>query len=117
MSTGSDAVRHIQRWPGRTQANENKVSQIYRSQFKSADGIPPQVPTLLIYAHGAHAPSSWGFLAETAQEQSGAGHESREWFKIMLDEQILEQMRMKASDPSKIPQSYEVEKWYVFNHP
>ena len=70
----------------------------------------------MIYAHGTQAPSSWGFLAETAQEQSGAGHESREWFKIMLDEQLLEQMRKKSSDPSKVPQIYEVEKWYVFGH-
>ncbi|KAJ4375512.1 hypothetical protein N0V86_007044 [Didymella sp. IMI 355093] len=94
-STGSDAVRHIQRWPGRTQANENKV------------------PTLLVYPHGSTTPSSWGFLAETAQETSGVGDESREWFKIMLDEHLLEQMRKKASDPSKVPHIYEVEKWYT----
>jgi hypothetical protein len=25
VATGSDTVRHIQKWPGRTQANENKV--------------------------------------------------------------------------------------------
>lgn len=67
---------------------------------------------MLVYAHGTHAPSSWGFLAETAQEQSGAGHESREWFKIMLDEHLLEQMRKVSSDPSKVPQLHEVEKWY-----
>ncbi|UPX13350.1 uncharacterized protein EKO05_0003863 [Ascochyta rabiei] len=84
MSTGSDSVRHIQRWPGRTQANENKV------------------PTLLVYPHNSSTPSSWGFLADTAQEVSGAGHESREWFKIMLDEDLLEQMRKNASDPWKL---------------
>ncbi|KAF2183182.1 hypothetical protein K469DRAFT_739999 [Zopfia rhizophila CBS 207.26] len=95
VSTGSDNVRHIQRWPGRTQANENKV------------------PTLLVYPQNSPTPSSWGFLAETAQEQSGAGNESREWFKIMLDEDLLAQMRKNASDPSKVPQIHEVEKWYT----
>ncbi|KAF9691908.1 hypothetical protein EKO04_010128 [Ascochyta lentis] len=83
MSTGSDNVRHIQRWPGRTQANENKV------------------PTLLVYPHDSATPSSWGFLAETAQEVSGAGHESREWFKIMLDEDLLEQMRRNTIDTNR----------------
>ncbi|KAH7394392.1 hypothetical protein BKA66DRAFT_411060 [Pyrenochaeta sp. MPI-SDFR-AT-0127] len=95
VSTGADTVRHIQRWPGRTQANENKV------------------PTLLVYPENSPTPSSWGFLAETAQETSGAGHESREWFKIMLDEELLEQMRKNSSDPSKVPQIQEVEKWYT----
>lgn len=28
VATGSDTVRHIQRWPGRTQANENKVRSV-----------------------------------------------------------------------------------------
>ncbi|KAF2024035.1 hypothetical protein EK21DRAFT_12821, partial [Setomelanomma holmii] len=95
VATGSDTVRHIQKWPGRTQANENKV------------------PTLLVYPQGSSTPTSWGFLAETAQEVSGAGHESREWFKIMLDENILEQFRKNASDPSTVPQIYEVEKYYA----
>ncbi|KAH7088370.1 hypothetical protein FB567DRAFT_494604 [Paraphoma chrysanthemicola] len=95
VATGSDTVRHIQRWPGRTQANENKV------------------PTLLVYPQGSSTPTSWGFLAETAQEVSGAGHESREWFKIMLDEKILEQFRKNASDPSTVPQIHEVEKFYT----
>ncbi|KAH8716796.1 hypothetical protein GQ44DRAFT_557001, partial [Phaeosphaeriaceae sp. PMI808] len=95
VATGSDTVRHIQRWPGRTQANENKV------------------PSLLVYPQGSSTPSSWGFLAETAQEVSGAGHESREWFKIMLDEHLLDKMRQKAGNSSKVPQIHEVEKWYT----
>ncbi|KAB2099495.1 hypothetical protein AG0111_0g12408 [Alternaria gaisen] len=95
VATGSDSVRHIQRWPGRTQANENKV------------------PTLLVYPQDSATPSSWGFLAETAQEASGAGYESREWFKIMLDEDLLEQMRRKSREPDKVPHIYEVEKWYT----
>ncbi|KAF2476930.1 uncharacterized protein BDR25DRAFT_208753 [Lindgomyces ingoldianus] len=97
VSTGAlDSVRHIQRWPGRTQANENKV------------------PTLLVYPQGSSTPSSWGFLAETAQEQGGDGSESREWFKIMLDEDLLEQMRRTSNDPSKVPRIHEVEKWYSY---
>ncbi|KAI8933611.1 hypothetical protein NX059_009339 [Plenodomus lindquistii] len=95
VATGSDTVRHIQRWPGRMQANENKV------------------PSLLIYPDNSTTPSSWGFLAETAQEASGVGHESREWFKIMLDEELLEQGRKSANDPSKVPQIHEVEKYYT----
>jgi hypothetical protein len=72
-----------------------------------------KVPTLLVYPHNSSTPSSWGFLAETAQEVSGAGQESREWFKIMLDEDLLEQMRKNTSDPSKVPRMHEVEKWYI----
>lgn len=70
-----------------------------------------QVPTLLVYPRGSSTPSSWGFLAETAQEQTGAGDESREWFKIWLDEHLLEQSRQNASDPSKVPTIKEVETW------
>lgn len=95
VAAGNDIVRHIQRWPGRTQANENKV------------------PTLLIYPHNSSTPSSWGFLAETAQEQSGTGYDSREWFKIMLDEDLLEGVRQNATDPGKVPRIHEVEKWYT----
>ena len=73
-----------------------------------------KVPTLLVYPHNSSTPSSWGFLAETSQEVSGAGQESREWFKIMLDEELLEQMRKNTSDSSKVPRIHEVEKWYVF---
>jgi hypothetical protein len=80
----------------------------YNVQTKS-----PQVPTLLVYPQNSATPSSWGFLAETAQESSGAGCESREWFKIMLDEDLLEQMRAKSSEPSKVPRIHEVEKWSV----
>jgi hypothetical protein len=56
-------------------------------------------------------PSSWGFLAETAQEQSGASGQSREWFKIMLDEELLEAMRSSSNDSTTVPRLHEVEKW------
>ena len=81
--------------------------------FDFTKTIFKQVPTLLVYPHGSSTPTSWGFLAETAQEISGAGDESREWFKIMLDENLLEQMRQKSSEPSKVPRIHEVEHWYV----
>ncbi len=71
-----------------------------------------QVPTLLVYPSNSSQPSSWGFLAETAQEQGSVGSESREWFKIMLDEELLNKMRAKESEPGKVPQIHEVEKWY-----
>ncbi|KAF2691612.1 hypothetical protein K458DRAFT_438019 [Lentithecium fluviatile CBS 122367] len=95
VATGNDNVRHLQRWPGRMMANENKV------------------PTLLMYPRGSATPSSWGFLAETAQEQNVSGDESREWFKILLDEHLLEQMRKNTSDPSKVPSIHEVERLYT----
>lgn len=66
-----------------------------------------------MYPKGSAAPSSWGFLAETAQEQSGSGDEIREWFKIQLDEHVLEQMRKSRSDPSEVPSIHEVERLYV----
>ncbi|KAF2267229.1 hypothetical protein CC78DRAFT_541886 [Lojkania enalia] len=89
-----------------------------------ADLILRKVPTALDIYKGGRAgcmpmktrhssvPSSWGFLAETAQEQGSAGDESREWFKILLDEHLLEQARKNHSDPSKVPSITDVEKWY-----
>lgn len=35
----------------------------------------------------------------------------------MLDEQLLKQMRKNTIGPSEVPQIYDVEKWYVFDHP
>ncbi|KAK3202688.1 hypothetical protein GRF29_154g387368, partial [Pseudopithomyces chartarum] len=94
VATGTDIVRHIQKWPGRLQANEDKV------------------PTILVYPNGSNSPSHWGFQAETAQDQSGIEDETREWFKIWLDEDLAQQARRTAKDPSKIPSLQEVEKWY-----
>lgn len=66
-----------------------------------------------MYPSNSTTPSSWGFLAETAQEQGGGGYESREWFKILLDEHLLEQMRKNSTDPTKVPSIQQVEKWYA----
>ena len=62
---GNDNVRWIQKWPGRAQANENKV------------------PTVLLYANDHSRLLAWGFHAETS---TGQNRESfREWFKTLLD--------------------------------
>ncbi|KAF2473532.1 uncharacterized protein BDR25DRAFT_386320 [Lindgomyces ingoldianus] len=95
VATGSlGSVRHIQRWPGRMQANENKV------------------PTILVYTQGSSAPSSWGFLAETAQEKCDDRSQIRELFKTMLDEGILEEMRKASNQPAQVPRIHEIEQWY-----
>ncbi|KAH8591554.1 hypothetical protein B0O99DRAFT_675246 [Bisporella sp. PMI_857] len=98
-SVGSDTIRWIQRWPGRMQANENKV------------------PTILVYpAHQSHpkTPSSWGFLSETATEQTAENKEHREWFKTYIDEDRLRQAQQEAKNQSDVPRSIEeVESWYL----
>jgi hypothetical protein len=70
---------------------------------------------LLFYPDNSPTPSSWGFLAETAQEQGAANGDVREWFKILLDEGLLEKMRQKTSDPTKVVSIRDVEKWFVFS--
>jgi hypothetical protein len=57
-------------------------------------------------------PSSWGFLAETVQEQGAPSSEVREWFKIHLDEELLQKMRQCTKDPTKVYSIHDVEKWY-----
>jgi hypothetical protein len=94
LSVGSETVRWIQKWPGRTQANENKV------------------PTVLVYPHGADEPSSWGFQSETLSEQTASDRDYKEWFKTYLD---LNRLRKKqADDPEDAPKAIEeVERWYT----
>ncbi|USP74597.1 hypothetical protein yc1106_01871 [Curvularia clavata] len=94
VATGSDRVWHIQRWPGRAQAEVSKV------------------PSLLVYPKGSHNPPLWGFGAETALEQGSVtdADDKKDWFKILLDENLLERMRTK--DPhSNIPSTADVERW------
>ena len=64
LSIGSDTVKWIQKWPGRSQANENKV------------------PTTVVYPNNQSQPSSWGFLSESSIEQN---KDIKEWFKTYLD--------------------------------
>ncbi|KAG4428755.1 hypothetical protein IFR05_015757, partial [Cadophora sp. M221] len=94
-SVGSDTIRWIQRWPGRMQANENKV------------------PTILVYPTNQLTPSSWGFQSETDTERQAENKEHQEWFKTYLDEERLREVQMIAKDPSDVPSSIEVvERWY-----
>ncbi|KAF1810891.1 hypothetical protein P152DRAFT_400506 [Eremomyces bilateralis CBS 781.70] len=94
LSIGSKTVRWIQRWPGRSQANENKV------------------PTLLVYPRDRPQPSSWGFLSENISEMTAQDKDYKEWFKVWLDEEKLWKAQAKA--PEFAAKSIEeVEKWYT----
>lgn len=93
LSIGSETVRWVQKWPGRFQANENKV------------------PTVVVYPTGCNEPSSWGFLSETVAETTAEDKEYKEWFKTCLDPDKLRQKQKE--DPEGAPESLqEVEKWY-----
>ncbi|KAL8953632.1 MAG: hypothetical protein Q9222_000518 [Ikaeria aurantiellina] len=97
LSIGSESVRCIQKWPGRSQANENKV------------------PTILVYPNHQQNPSSWGFLSETAAEQNATDKDYKDWFKTFLDPDRLAQKQ--AEDPHYSPRSIEeVEHWYEDYH-
>ncbi|KAH8731915.1 hypothetical protein GQ44DRAFT_670576 [Phaeosphaeriaceae sp. PMI808] len=93
LSIGNETVRWVQKWPGRYQANENKV------------------PTVVVYPTGSTEPSSWGFLSETIAETSSEEKEYKEWFKTCLDP---EKLRLKQKeDPDGAPENLqEVERWY-----
>ena len=93
LSIGSENVKWIQKWPGRSQANENKV------------------PTVVVYPSNRTVPSSWGFVSETASEQHADDKDYRDWFKTYLDPVRLAQQQQ--DDPEDAPKSIkEVEKWY-----
>lgn len=85
----------MQKWPGRFQANENKV------------------PTVMVYPTTIpdSAPSSWGFLSETASEMNAEDKVFREWFKTLLSPPHL--LKKQQQEPEDAPSSMaEVEKWY-----
>ena len=91
LSIGSGNVKWIQKWPGRSQANENKV------------------PTALVYPANQSSPSSWGFVSET--EQNSDDKDYKEWFKTYLDPVRL--AHHQQEDPEDTPKSIqEVEKYY-----
>lgn len=93
LSIGSETVRWVQKWPGRFQANENKV------------------PTVVVYPTDSTEPSSWGFLSETAAETTSENKEFKEWFKTCLDADKLRQKQLE--DPEGAPANLqEVERWY-----
>ncbi|KAI9704654.1 MAG: hypothetical protein M1820_005402 [Bogoriella megaspora] len=93
LSVGVDTVRWMQKWPGRAQACENKV------------------PTVLVYPHGSSKASSWGFLSESKIEQNPEHGSTKEWFKTLLDPEILQQQRERnlLDSPTSLEQ---VEAWF-----
>lgn len=98
----------MQKWPGRQQANENKVPTVivYPSISPSSpsSGSSSQSPLSV-------RPSSWGFLSETVAESTGEDKDYKEWFKTCLDPSKLAQKQ--AEEPEDAPASLaEVEKWY-----
>ncbi|KAF2448452.1 actin-like ATPase domain-containing protein [Karstenula rhodostoma CBS 690.94] len=95
LSIGSETIRWVQKWPGRFQANENKV------------------PTVVVYPTiiPNPTPSSWGFLSETVAETTAQDKDYKEWFKTLLSPPHLQ--KKQQSDPENAPASMgEVEKWY-----
>ncbi|KAF2125577.1 hypothetical protein P153DRAFT_400379 [Dothidotthia symphoricarpi CBS 119687] len=93
LSIGNETVRWVQKWPGRFQANENKV------------------PTVIVYPTGSREPSSWGFLSETKAETGAQDKEYKEWFKTYLDPGTLRERQLE--DPEGAPESLkEVQQWY-----
>lgn len=66
------------------------------------------MPTILAYPAGHDRPSSWGFKAESAFEQTHGT--IREWFKTLLDPKNLE--RQKVLYPADTTTHEEVRHWY-----
>lgn len=86
-------IRWIQKWPGRAQANENKV------------------PTVLVYPHEHDRPSSWGFRSiQNKAEQNPLHGNVREWFKTSLDPANIATMRKR--DPTDTTAHEDVRHWY-----
>ncbi|KAJ4293692.1 hypothetical protein N0V90_008976 [Kalmusia sp. IMI 367209] len=95
LSIGSETIRWVQKWPGRFQANENKV------------------PTVVVYPITTPnpTPSSWGFLSETIAETTAQDKDYKEWFKTLLSPPHL--LKKQREDPEGAPVNMpEVEKWY-----
>lgn len=97
---GNDSVRWIQKWPGRAQANENKV------------------PTVLLYANDHSRLLAWGFHAESSTGQYRENF--REWFKTHLDPACL--TRHKFLDHDDETTQEDIQRWYcdffavLYNH-
>ncbi|CAG8976953.1 hypothetical protein HYALB_00008864 [Hymenoscyphus albidus] len=95
IATGEETVRWLQKWPGRSNAVENKV------------------PTVLVYPKDSSIPSSWGYLSEKPAEQMSEEKECKEWFKTFLDDDRLRLAQRAAQGFSVCPSSMEeVERLY-----
>jgi len=65
----------------------------------------------VVYPRGSETPSSWGFTSETRTEQHGDDRIYCDWFKRLLDPNVLRQAQ--AKDPQNSPRSQaEVDKWF-----
>ncbi|KAF2760339.1 hypothetical protein EJ05DRAFT_280146 [Pseudovirgaria hyperparasitica] len=95
LSVASETVQWINKWPGRSQAAENKV------------------PTALVYPREfSGVPTSWGFQSEEASEQLDHSKVYREWFKVLLDPARL--IEQQAKNPLTTAKSVdEIKKWYT----
>lgn len=90
--TRSQNVYYIQRWPGKAQANENKV------------------PTVVTYDRRTGGISSWGFSSESRYEQNSPEREYCQWWKTCIDDKHYQMLR--AKDPSAAPRSQQaVDQW------
>src|ERR1700753_1123131 len=97
--TRGDAIRSIQRWPGRGDSNQNKVptSLCYRSD------IDPET--------NSQRPTSWGFVSESCLEQNDNDDIFVDWFKPHLDENHLKSISAKQHDRDRV-QIRDIEKYY-----
>jgi hypothetical protein len=93
----------VQKWPGRYQANENKVPTVlvYPSPTPLPTPASPYYPS----------PSSWGFLSETISEQTATDKDYKEWFKTSLDPDKLRLKQIRDPDDAA-RNMQEVERWY-----
>ena len=92
VAHGNDMVRWVQRWPGRTSQNENKV------------------PTMLLYPHAQDLPTAWGFRAESQSQQIQDHGAAREWFKTLLDPENF--AREKDRYPFEYQNHLDVRQWF-----
>jgi hypothetical protein len=114
VATGEETVRWLQKWPGRSNAVENKVCCCETCkcanepcafiQITYTDAVM-EVPTVLVYPKNSTTPSSWGFSSETPTEQMSEDKECKEWFKTFLDEERLQQAQRDPKNKGVCPAS------------
>jgi hypothetical protein len=114
VATGEETVRWLQKWPGRSNAVENKVSYCGAGvailietciSIQENAHVFMKVPTILVYPKNSTTPSSWGFLSERPTEQMSEDKECKEWFKTFLDEDRLQQAQRNLQTQGVCPAS------------
>jgi hypothetical protein len=69
-------------------------------------------PSIIVYSRQNGDMTSWGFASENRLEQNNPDREYIDWFKVYLDESLLQNLRQR--DPHNMPSSIElVEKWFT----